>query len=75
MLLNRSVHFLDVRASIPRVEKVNAHQFDELVFNTIVAVMAHSLMYSVSIFFCRHFLFSIIPTPCLLSYFPAPMNM
>ena len=44
-------------------------------FATIAAVMARSLIYSVSIILCLHILFSIIPTPCLLSYFPAPMNM
>ena len=37
--------------------------------------MARSLMYSVSIILFLHLLFSIIPTPCLLSYFPAPMKM
>ena len=45
-------------------------------FSTIVAVMAaRSLMHSVSIFLCLHFVFNMIPTPCWLSYFPAPMNM
>ena len=34
-----------------------------------------SLMYSVSIIIFLHLLFSMIPTPCLLSYYPAPMKM
>ena len=51
------------------------HQFDTLVVNhdrgsdgSFVDVFG---VYD----FCRHFLFSIIPTPCVLSYFPAPMNI
>ena len=45
-------------------------------FTTIVAVMARSLMYSLSIILCLHFLFSIgFQHRGLLSYFPAPMNV
>ena len=35
--------------------------------------MARSLMYSVSMILFLHLLFSMIPTPCLLSYLPAPI--
>ena len=41
----------------------------------IVVVTARSLMYSMSIILFLHLLFNIIPTPCLLSYVPAPTKM
>ena len=41
----------------------------------IMVLMARSLMYSVSMILFLHLLFSMIPTPCLLSYVPAPIKM
>ena len=68
VLLNCSVHFLDVVVRISRVEKVNAHQFDVLV---VYHDRCSDGLLGVDMF-CRRFLFSMIPTPCLLSYFPVP---
>ena len=71
VFLDRSEHFLDVVVRTSRVGDVYTHQLDVLA----VVEVARSLRCSVSIILCFHFLFSKIPTPCLLPYFPAPMKM
>ena len=73
-LLNCSVHFSTWCSAYPEWWKYTLISLMRWKLTKIVVVMARSLMYSVSMILCRHFLFSIIPTPSLLSYFPAPMN-
>ena len=67
VLLNCSARVFDVVVGMPGVLKIYAHLLDTLMVDHIVVVMARSLMFSVSMIFCRHFLFSRIPTPCSLS--------
>ena len=75
VLLDRLVHFLDVMVRISRVGEVHTHQFDALAVDhdcggdgTFVDVFSSKIL-------CLRFLFSMIPRPCFLSYFPAPMNI
>ena len=66
--------FLDLSA-YPEWKKDTLINLTRWWSTTIVLMMARSLMYSVSMICCRHFMSNTMPTPCLMSYFPAPMNM
>ena len=68
VLDDRLVHFLDVMIRISEVGEIHTHQFDALAVD-------HDCGGDGTLVDVFHFLFSKIPTPCLLSYFPAPMNM
>ena len=68
VFLDCSVHVFNVVARISRVGDALVVYHDCGSDGSFVDVLGIGI-------FCRHFLFSIIPTPCSLSYFPAPMNM
>ena len=75
LLLDCSVHFSTWWSAYPEWVKKTLISFDALVVyhdrgsdGPLVDAFGIDS-------FCRYFLFSIIPTPCLLSYFPAPMNV
>ena len=59
VFLDRLVHFLDVMVRMSRVREVHTHQFDALAAYHDRGGDGRSLMYSVSIILCLHFLFSI----------------
>ena len=75
VLLNCFVHFFNVMVGIPRVGKENPHQLDTLMFDhNRCCDGSFADVFNIDDI-SSHFLFSIIPTPCLLSHFPSQMSM
>ena len=72
---NYFLHLLDVMIRIFRVWKVHTHQFDVFTISQDRGSDDTLLMYPVTIILFLHLLFSMIPTQCLLSFFPAHMKM